>query len=68
MSVNGKFEDITRTDLLELADRYVVPAPAQVINDVLEAVSRWPSFAQQAGVEPPQIERIAADLEEFRPR
>jgi HipA-like C-terminal domain len=67
MSVNGKFEDITRADLLELADRYVVPAPAQAIDDVFEAVSRWPSFAEQAGVEEFDVVRIAADLVAFRP-
>ena len=68
MSVNGKFEDITRADLLELADRYVVPAPARVIDDVFEAVSRWPSFAEEAGVEEFDVVRIAADLVAFRPR
>jgi serine/threonine-protein kinase HipA len=68
MSVNGKFEDITRADLLELADRYVVPAPARVIDDVFEAVSRWPSFAEEAGVEEFDVVRIAADLVSFRPR
>jgi len=68
MSVNGKFEDITRADLLELADRYVVPAPTQVIDDVFEAVSRWPSFAQEAGVEEFDVVRIAGDLEAFQPR
>jgi serine/threonine-protein kinase HipA len=68
MSVNGKFEDITRADLLELADRYVVPAPTRVIDEVLEAVRRWLSFAREAGVEAEQAERIDADLEAFRPR
>jgi ABC-type ATPase involved in cell division len=68
MSVNGKFEDITKADLLDLADRYVVPAPARVIDDVLEAVGRWRSFAEEAGVEEAQVERIAGDLVAFRPR
>jgi len=68
MSVNGKFEDITKAGLLDLADRYVVPAPARVIDDVLEAVGRWRSFAEEAGVEEAQVERIAGDLVAFRPR
>jgi serine/threonine-protein kinase HipA len=68
MSVNGKFEGITRADLLELADRYVVPAPARVIDDVLEAVDRWRSFAVEAEVDEGEAERIASDLVAFRPR
>jgi serine/threonine-protein kinase HipA len=68
MSVNGKFENITRADLLELADRYVVPAPARVIDDVLDAVGSWRSFAKAAEVDVGQAERIDADLVAFRPR
>jgi serine/threonine-protein kinase HipA len=68
MSVNGKFEGITRADLLELADRFIVPEPAAVIDQVLEAVTRWPEFAKEAEVAPEQIEKIASDIEAFRPR
>jgi serine/threonine-protein kinase HipA len=68
MSVNGKFEGITRSDLLELGDRFVVPAPARAINEVLDAVGRWPTFAEAAGVDAEKTGRVAASLAMFRPR
>jgi serine/threonine-protein kinase HipA len=68
MSVNGKFEGITRADLLELGDRFVVPAPARVIDEILDAVDRWPTFAEAANVDGEQARRIASSLETFRPR
>jgi serine/threonine-protein kinase HipA len=68
MSVNGKFEDITRSDLLDLADRYVVPAASRVIGEVLDAVDRWPTFALNAGVAEAETERIRSTMATFRPR
>jgi len=67
MSVNGKFDGIGRSDLLELADRFVVPSPAKVLNEVLDAVDRWPGFAEEAQVPGSDIERIGRDLARFRP-
>jgi serine/threonine-protein kinase HipA len=68
MSVNAKFEGITRADLLELADRFVVPSAARALGDVLEAVERWPEFAEVAGIPRSDLERIRSQQEEFRPR
>jgi serine/threonine-protein kinase HipA len=68
MSVNGKFEGIGRSDLLELADRFLVPSPPKVLHEVLEAVDRWPGFAEEAQVPGDDIERIGWDLANFRPR
>jgi serine/threonine-protein kinase HipA len=67
MSVNGRFEGITRADLLQLADRFAVPAATSALSDVLEAVDRWPTFAESAAVGGADIERIAADHLAFRP-
>jgi serine/threonine-protein kinase HipA len=67
MSVNGKFEGIGRADLLELADRFVVPSPGPVIAEVLAAVGRWPDFAEKAQVPARDVERISADLAAFEP-
>jgi serine/threonine-protein kinase HipA len=67
MSVNGKFDGIGRSDLLELADRFVVPSPAKVLYEVLDAVDRWPGFAEEAQVPGSDIERIGRDLATFRP-
>jgi len=67
MSVNAKFEGITRADLAELADRFVVPAPDRVLDDVLAAVDAWPACAEEAGVPAHDLKRIAADHKAFRP-
>lgn len=52
MSINGKREDITRDDLLAVADRFriTVPRAQAIIDDVAQAVARWPEFAEQAGI------------------
>ena len=68
MSVNGKFEGINRADLDEFADLFVVPSPSKGIGDVLDAISRWPEFAEEARVPSHDIERISVDLAVFRPR
>ncbi len=67
MSVNGKFENVTRADLLELGDRFVVPSPPAVLHDVLDAVDAWPRFAERAGVPDRNAGYIASVLAEFRP-
>ncbi len=68
MSVNGKFEDINRSDLLDLADRFVVPAASRVVDEVLTATDRWPTFALDAGVTEAETERIRLTMSTFRPR
>ena len=60
MSVNGRFDDITRADLLTVADRFGVPDPRGALDAVNEALAQWPALARHAGVEKPEIDRIAA--------
>jgi serine/threonine-protein kinase HipA len=58
MAVNGKFTDITRYDLLAVADRFGIGTAPQVLKQVSEAISAWPDFAAQAGVGLPEVRRI----------
>jgi serine/threonine-protein kinase HipA len=58
MAVNGKFSDISRNDLLAVADRFGIGTAPQVLKQVGEAVSAWPDFAAQSGVSPAEIRRI----------
>jgi serine/threonine-protein kinase HipA len=67
MSVNGKFEGIAKADLLDLADRFLVPSPSKVLNEVLDAVSCWPQFAETAGVPSDERDRVRTDQARFRP-
>jgi serine/threonine-protein kinase HipA len=58
MSVNGNFGDITRDDLLVVADRHQVADRFAVIAQVADAISRWAEFADQAGISDADVQRI----------
>jgi serine/threonine-protein kinase HipA len=60
MSVNGKFTDIVRDDLLAVADRFGVGTAPQVLKQVNAAVKSWPSHAKQAKVNAGETKRIRA--------
>jgi serine/threonine-protein kinase HipA len=68
MSVNAKFEDITRDDLLEVAERFKIPSARSVVGDVATAVSQWRVFAEECDVDPTHVTRIEGDIERFRLR
>lgn len=62
MSVNGKFKDITVTDLLAEADRFGIGTAKQVIEKVRAAIGSWPQFAQQAGIPKTEVSKIQSQL------
>jgi serine/threonine-protein kinase HipA len=62
MSVNGKFKDITRTDLLAEADRFGVRRANDLLADVRAAVENWNSCAKEAGLTRAAADRVAADF------
>ena len=64
MSVNGKFADIGRDDLLAVADRFGIGTAPRVLKDVNRAVKSWPSHAKQARISARDTTRIQ---EQHRP-
>jgi serine/threonine-protein kinase HipA len=62
MSVNGKFDDISRDDLLTVAERFSVPHAKSAIQEVQDAVARWHEFSQAAGVSQTESDRVARDF------
>ena len=58
MSVNGKFDQVRRDDLLILADRFQIGAASRLLADVRNAVAQWPEFGRQAQLSTRQIDRI----------
>jgi serine/threonine-protein kinase HipA len=62
MSVNGKFQGITRDDLLADADRFSVRKPRETLAEVRAALENWPEFALQAGMETSLRDRVASDF------
>lgn len=62
MSVNGKFQGISRNDLLEDADRFSIRKPKEIFDEVREALENWPKFSLQAGLEASLRDRVATDF------
>ncbi|MEO8423726.1 MAG: type II toxin-antitoxin system HipA family toxin [Actinomycetota bacterium] len=63
MAVNGRTTAITRADVTEVGDRFGVPAVSDSIERVLDAVSGWATFADEAGVPDATARSIARDIE-----
>jgi len=62
MSVNGKFDVIERTDLLELANRFGIGEAAAILKEVRGAIEQWPAFAHQAGIRVVEANRLQGQL------
>lgn len=63
MSVNGKFDDITRTDLLEVGKLNSIKDADEIIDSICETASRWPALAADCGVPSQMITPIARELQ-----
>jgi serine/threonine-protein kinase HipA len=50
LSINGKRQNITRDDLLEVAQKMNIKKATSIINQVNAVVSRWHDFAAQTNV------------------
>ncbi|MBS0631388.1 MAG: type II toxin-antitoxin system HipA family toxin [Verrucomicrobia bacterium] len=64
MSVNGKFDAITRDDLLTVADRFSIPRAAAALNTVKAALAGWRDVAKEAGIPEAKAAQVQQD---FRP-
>jgi serine/threonine-protein kinase HipA len=62
MSVNGKFDGITRADLLAEADRFGVPRKQELLGDVRSAVGNWTEHAKTAGLNPTKADHLSRDF------
>lgn len=58
MSLAGKRNNFTVADLQEFADFEDISKGAEIIEEVLEAIKRWPQFAKEAGVPNVQSDAI----------
>lgn len=63
MSVNGKFDGITRADLLEFARRNNIKEAAEIIDMITETASHWPEIAKNCGVPRPMVDAIVPDMQ-----
>lgn len=46
MSINNKWDDITRTDLLSVAEAMHIKQANEIVNEVCDAVSMWSTLAK----------------------
>lgn len=65
MSINGKFDEITRDDLLTFAHRNNIKEAANIIDEICEAVSHWSEMAKDCGVKQEIIDAIFPHFQIF---
>lgn len=63
MSINGKFDDITRKDLLECGAKNNIKNASLIIDEVCEIASQWPSIAKGCDVPQSMIDMITANMQ-----
>lgn len=62
MSINGKFDDLTRNDLIEFAAANNIKNAPEIIDQICETASGWPELAKECGVPQTMINAIVPHL------
>lgn len=65
MGIDGIFYNAGRDHLLRFADRFAVPSPRAIIDDINTAVAAWPAFARSAELPREPTHRILQDLRQM---
>ena len=63
MSVNGKFDNITRADLLELATRNNIRNASQIIEEICDVCAGWYQIAKECDVPQMMIDEIMHNMQ-----
>jgi serine/threonine-protein kinase HipA len=58
LRINGKSEDISSSDLQQLAKKMNIKKSSEIIEQVKESASKWTKFAKEAEIHPDQIKAI----------
>lgn len=62
MSVNGKFDALTRADLLAFADANGIKDASLMIDNVCDVAARWPEIARVIGVPEDLVKEIYGNM------
>lgn len=64
LGINGKFKAFTREDFREVANRFNIGSPDDILDKVGAAVKRWPDIATAPEIRVPDraVERVSKDL------
>ena len=65
MSINGKFDEITRDDLLAFAHQINIKEAKNIIDEVCEVTSHWPDMAKDCGLKQGIIDDIFTHFQLF---
>jgi serine/threonine-protein kinase HipA len=64
MSMNGKFSNITRADLRQIADNFDIPVHGkEIVDEVIESLDSWRRHAAEAGVPAEMIDYLEQRFE-----
>lgn len=62
MSVNGKRKEISRQDLIKIAEDNMIKRPNKIIEEVISAVSNWTAKAKEYEIAQAKITKIESNL------
>lgn len=62
MSINGKFDNLTREDLLECAAANNIKNAQEIIDQICEVAAGWPVLAKECGVPQAMIDAVVPHL------
>lgn len=62
MSINGKFDNLTRKDLLECAAANNIKNAQEIIDQICEVAAGWPVLAKECGVPQAMIDAVVPHL------
>ena len=62
MSINGKYDNITRADLLALAASNNIKNASEIIDQVRETIAIWPELAKNCGVPQAMIDGVVPHM------
>lgn len=60
MTVAGHTDEFTREELIAMGKKFAIHNPEIIVNETVEAFSKWPALAQQWGVQAGDRTRVAA--------
>lgn len=62
MSVNGRFDNITRQDLISFAQQNNIREASLIIDEICDAVSQWQEIANKCEVPSKIIEHVSSNM------
>lgn len=62
MSINGKFDDITRQDLMTFAHQNNIKDATMIIDEIVEVASHWQDLAEECDVPKTVVNTIVSNM------